>query len=341
MTTTEKTWSSPGSKLILPVDAPREKWLEVRKTGIGGSDAASLLGYNPYDDGTPFFVWLDKTDPEYQSESNSAMERGSRMEPIVREMFEEKTGIKTRRQGMHQSREFPNLLASVDALAEDGGGWEGKTASQWVTRNWDEDVCPDYYAAQGRHYLAVTGRSHWHVSALDIESWKLWHWVLERDEEQIEYESTVKQEFWSTYIEPGVAPEADLTRITSEEIKRRFPKVEAAIIDFASDTDRAQQIRDTILYRRALSDEMKEAKAEFDKTSNTLALIAQGHEEIRVGGKKAFTMKMAGGKGRVTNDAILAAYPEIDLDKCRVKSTGRTLYVDTKIFVQPKAQFDV
>lgn len=335
MTTAEastSTWGSPNSKLILPVDAPREKWLELRKTGIGGSDAAALLGENPYSDGTPYFVWLDKTDPEYQSESNSAMERGSRMEPIVREMFEEKTGIKTRRQGMHQSREFPNLLASVDALAEDGGGWEGKTASQWVTRNWDEDVCPDYYAAQGRHYLAVTGRSHWHVSALDIESWKLWHWTIERDEEQLEYESTVKQEFWKTYILPRVAPDPDLARITSEEIKRRFPKVEAALIDYPTDSDKAQQIRDTILYRRALADEIKESKKEYDQTSVTLGLIAGGYEEVRVGGKKAFTMKASGGKGRVTNERIQEVYPEVDLDLCRVKPTGRTLYVDTKIW---------
>lgn len=37
----------------------REKWLEERRKGIGGSDAAALVGMNSYS--TPYMVWADKT----------------------------------------------------------------------------------------------------------------------------------------------------------------------------------------------------------------------------------------------------------------------------------------
>lgn len=29
-------------------DMPKDEWLKKRKCGIGGSDASSILGFNPY-----------------------------------------------------------------------------------------------------------------------------------------------------------------------------------------------------------------------------------------------------------------------------------------------------
>lgn len=37
----------------------REQWLEVRKGGIGSSDAAAAVGMNPYK--SPLELWLEKT----------------------------------------------------------------------------------------------------------------------------------------------------------------------------------------------------------------------------------------------------------------------------------------
>ena len=37
----------------------REEWLEARKNGIGGSDAATILGLNPYK--TTIELWEEKT----------------------------------------------------------------------------------------------------------------------------------------------------------------------------------------------------------------------------------------------------------------------------------------
>lgn len=46
--------------LILSVkDAEdHEKWLEARALGIGGSDAAVIMGMNPYK--SPYQLWLEK-----------------------------------------------------------------------------------------------------------------------------------------------------------------------------------------------------------------------------------------------------------------------------------------
>ena len=43
-------------------DMPKDEWLKKRKCGIGGSDASSILGFNPYN--SSMAVYLDKIDDE-------------------------------------------------------------------------------------------------------------------------------------------------------------------------------------------------------------------------------------------------------------------------------------
>jgi hypothetical protein len=38
----------PALRLVKTNDLSRDDWLEVRKTGIGSSDAAAAVGLNPY-----------------------------------------------------------------------------------------------------------------------------------------------------------------------------------------------------------------------------------------------------------------------------------------------------
>ncbi|MCX4321231.1 MAG: YqaJ viral recombinase family protein, partial [Lachnospiraceae bacterium] len=52
-------------------DMPREKWLELRKQGIGGSDAGAVCGVNPYS--SPMKVFQDKTGDETEEIDNEAV----------------------------------------------------------------------------------------------------------------------------------------------------------------------------------------------------------------------------------------------------------------------------
>ena len=36
-----------------------DAWLDMRKKGIGGSDAGAIMGYNPWT--SPFALWMEKT----------------------------------------------------------------------------------------------------------------------------------------------------------------------------------------------------------------------------------------------------------------------------------------
>lgn len=72
-----------------------QAWLEFRGKGIGSSDIAAILGVSAFSN--VYDKWLEKTDQipeEKKFKGNWATERGSRLEPIAREMYEKKVGAK-------------------------------------------------------------------------------------------------------------------------------------------------------------------------------------------------------------------------------------------------------
>ena len=69
----------------------RQKWLQLRKRGIGGSDAGAVCGLNPY--GSPMKVFVDKTSDKIESLNNEAIRIGNDLEQYVAERFMEATGL--------------------------------------------------------------------------------------------------------------------------------------------------------------------------------------------------------------------------------------------------------
>ena len=51
--------SRPALKLVKTLDLKREDWLNVRKSGIGSSDAGAAVGLNPYK--SQLELWMEKT----------------------------------------------------------------------------------------------------------------------------------------------------------------------------------------------------------------------------------------------------------------------------------------
>jgi putative phage-type endonuclease len=106
-------------RLVSTKDMGREDWLEVRRTGIGSSDAAAAIGLNPYQ--SQLELWMQKTgkgallpavDP---SDDTSPMFWGTLLEPIVAAHYTKRTGNKVRKvNAVLQHPEHPWMLANVD-----------------------------------------------------------------------------------------------------------------------------------------------------------------------------------------------------------------------------------
>jgi putative phage-type endonuclease len=167
---------TPTGVLAAPHDMPRDEWLALRRTGIGGSDIAALLGMNRYT--SPYELYLDKRGELPDMPRSETLERaatwGHLHEPLIAAQFTGLTGLKTRRVGLIRHESEPWMLASLDRQV--GGCPDGpcaleiKNRSAYKASDWgpsgDPDGVPDTEALQTHWYMTVTGYRHMHVGVL-------------------------------------------------------------------------------------------------------------------------------------------------------------------------------
>ena len=106
-----------------PLTFPAEAdWLAWRRGGLGASDAAAVLGLDPWRG--PIEVWLDKTG-QLPATSSEAMELGHALEPVIADRFTDRTSLHVyqRQTGWTHSL-YPWMRATVDGVASDGALWE-------------------------------------------------------------------------------------------------------------------------------------------------------------------------------------------------------------------------
>ncbi len=109
----------PALKLVKTNTLKRDDWPEVRKGGIGSSDAAAAVGLHPYK--SQLQLWMEKTgrdaglpvvDP---NDDQSPMYWGTLLEPIVAAHYTRRTGNRVRRvNAVLQHPEHPWMLANLD-----------------------------------------------------------------------------------------------------------------------------------------------------------------------------------------------------------------------------------
>lgn len=136
----------------------RNEWLAQRKTGIGGSDAAAVLGISKW--ATPLQVYMDKTTNEIDDFDNERMKWGRILEPVIRQEYSDHTGLEILKPQYELIRhqQCPFIVASLDGFTPDNRIVEIKTSK--YDRDWGEegtDQVPQEYLIQVQHYMAVTG----------------------------------------------------------------------------------------------------------------------------------------------------------------------------------------
>ena len=140
-------------------------WLEARSRYIGGSDAAAVLGLNPYKSNLE--LWQEKTGlvvPEDISEK-PYVKYGHAAEGYLREMFAldfPEYEVAYAENNIWLNDAFPFAHASLDGWLTDQDGRKGileiKTTNilqSMQKEKWDHRI-PDNYYIQVLHYLMVT-----------------------------------------------------------------------------------------------------------------------------------------------------------------------------------------
>lgn len=187
----------------------RESFLERRKSGIGGSDVAAILGLSKWK--TAYQVWQDKTGRANPTPENNAQHFGIVLEQTVADEFVRVTGKAVqRRNDMFRMKEHPELVANIDRYIVGGGVLECKTTSAFALKDWGEsgsDDIPDYYMTQVQHYMHVTGyRDNPSYLAVLIGGSDFRHYRIEYDRDLAEFQAEQCISFWRDNVLTDIPP---------------------------------------------------------------------------------------------------------------------------------------
>ena len=219
--------STTAKRLVNTKNLSREDWLQVRKQGIGSSDAAAACGIHPYL--SMLELWMIKTgrmtsDIDESLEGYSPLYWGNTLEPMVAKYYQKHTGNKVRRvNAILQHPEQPFMLANLDYAitgSDEVQILECKTAGEHGAKLWKHGV-PLYVTCQVQHQLAVTGKTAAHICVL-LCGHEAKIYKVERDERLIASIMEHERLFWQ-YVETDTPPTPDHSESAARALKLLYP----------------------------------------------------------------------------------------------------------------------
>lgn len=142
----------------------REEWLEYRKSGIGSSEVATIVGLNPWE--TPYQLWRRKVGLDAPKQENFAMKAGHYLEDAVSLFWQDATGNEIIKSSagdwlmVDKEREY--MRVSPDRMYWQAGelhNAENKLILECKTtqKNIDEDDIPKHWFVQCQYQFGVAG----------------------------------------------------------------------------------------------------------------------------------------------------------------------------------------
>lgn len=288
----------------------REEWKELRKQYIGGSDAAAVVGLNPFV--SQFSLWAEKTGKAPDFEGNLATEVGTYLEEFVAKKFEQETCKTVRRCNLSLvNSEYPWAIANVDRMVVgEDAGLEIKTTSELNMKKFNGGDYPANYYVQVAHYLAVTGKARWYLAVL-IGNREFRVFSIDRDEEEIKALMDAERDFWTNYVLKRKTPPVDGHSATSEAIRQIFDTDSGDTADLTGMDALFEQ-------RKALNEHIRSLKTELDGLDNQVKLLL-GSRSSGVCGRYSVSWKTQRTSG-LDREAIRADYPGFDFTKYATQS---------------------
>lgn len=280
-----------------------------RRQGIGGSDAAVVVGLSPFK--TPYQLYLEKRgEAPPDDEDTLAMKFGSLLEEPIVQHYCDVTGRAVRRQPLTFHDEHQFMLANIDRqILNDSRGpgiLEVKTTNDWTGRSIHgvEDI-PDHYYLQAQHYLAVYDY-RWASLAILIGGSRFVWFDVERNDAVIEELIQQEREFWDRVV-TGHAPPIDGSPKTGELLKRLYPQDTGKVLTI--DAPELIESARRLVVAKAL---VKTAEADITRYENILkSAIGDASEAILDDwGKITWKTAAPSTKESLDLDLLKANYPE-------------------------------
>ncbi len=237
-------------------DMPREEWLALRRTGIGGSDAATICGLNPFS--SLIELWADKTGRLPDKDDNEAMRQGRDLEDYVASRFCEVTGKKVeRRNATYQHDKYDFINANIDRkVVGENAGLECKTTSVFNKSDFENGEIPRYYYCQCMHYMNVMGFDKMYLAVVVLGKAFYWFEIPYNKEEG---EALLKMEidFWNNHVILDIRPEPDGSESAEQVLKTLYSERQNITVTLFEQEQVAKQLSEIKAKKKELEQEEK------------------------------------------------------------------------------------
>lgn len=316
----------PALKLVKTHNLNRDQWLQVRKNGIGGSDAAAAVGLSPYK--SQLELWLEKTGRDAElskpdpDDSTQPVFWGTLLEPIVAAAYTKQTGNRVRKvNAVLQHPHIPFMLANLDREVIGVPGvhiLECKTAGEFGSRLWSEGV-PEYIQLQVQHQLAVTGKRVAHVAVL-ICGQKLEVHHIQRDDELIARLIPLEAKFWE-YVTSDTPPPADGSESAERALRCLYPG-NANRVDFSNDRNLSAAFADLVSLKNDIK--IREEQAELLKQTLMQAMGDASVAQFETG---EVSFKRSKDSTGIDLKRLLTKHPELAAEYSATKPGSRRFLI--------------
>lgn len=199
-------------------------WLELRRSGLGGSDAGAVVGVNPYR--TALHVYEDKLRLALPQAMNLPMLLGRLMEPVVAALYEAQEGATLTKPGFQRHPDHRWVLGTPDrVITGQARGVELKTTVSHNARQWGKggDEIPPHYLMQCAHYMLLTDVDEWDIAVLIGGSdFRVYH--LERNQRLERALFEKGYEFWHKHVLKHVPPVLSPDEVAKLDLDARYPR---------------------------------------------------------------------------------------------------------------------
>lgn len=298
---------------VSTLEMNRIEWLQLRKSGIGGSDASAILGFNSYK--SAFQLYIEKTSDFVEESDSEAAYWGNVLEDVVAREFAKRTGKKIRkinRMLRHPNNYFMTANLDRDVVGEKAF-LECKTASEYLKDSWNGEDVPAAYLCQLQHYLAVTGYEKAYIAVLIGGNKFVWKEVA-RDDEFIELMIHHEKEFWENHVIANVPPAIDGSESASELLAKMYPQDDgsAIMLDEQSNT-----LIEAIESLKAEEKQLEKQRKEYEnQLKMTLGEAAEGHSNcFKVTHKTVVTNRLDSKRLKEEQPAIYDKYVKESLSR--------------------------
>lgn len=304
-------------------DESQEEFALARRSGIGGSDVAAVLGLSKWK--TPYDLYLEKTGVTVEDSSKAELFHfGHVLEDVVANEFSRRNALKVQRRNiMFRHPKYPMLIGNIDRRVVGGGVLECKTADKYTAGLWDVtdgDKVPPYYLCQVMHYLHVTGERKGYLAVL-IGGNEYRQYKIDYDAELAELMAEKCVEFWRNHVIARVAPEA----VTAADLAKMYRSIEGKVVK----ADEHIEVACTLL--RLSKDKQKENEAGIEAYELEIKKFMTDSEILLdASGNKLATWK-SGTRSSIDTKALKTMMPDVAEQFTRVSET-RTFLMSLKHF---------